>query len=268
MRTARHTLAALLLATSCVAAAEDMPRPLPQPQSQSGAETAAPAPTARGVLEATHTAQIAAPLAARLLKVPYRDGAAFGAGATLATFDCAAMEAEREALESAHRTLTLRHRNQSELFAMGAAGELDVQLAASEAAQAASEARAIATRLEDCTVHAPWAGTVVERHKQAFETPGVGEPIYSIVRAGRSEIVLIVPSAWSRWLAKGQRFDFTVDETGETFAAKVARVGATVDPVSQTLEIAASPTARIKARAGMSGTAVFAAEVTNAGDAP
>jgi multidrug efflux pump subunit AcrA (membrane-fusion protein) len=213
--------------------------------------------TARGVIEARHTANIAAPLSERLTSVPYREGTSFGAGAVIAKFDCTAMEAELEALRDAHATLSIKHESQSELHAMGAAGELEVKLAASEMKQAASEARAIEARLKNCELKAPWAGRVVERLRQAHETPSVGEPIYSLVRSGSSELIVIVPSAWSSWLKTGQSFAFTVDETGEEATAKVIRLGATVDPVSQTYEIAARFTGSTKARPGMSGTARF-----------
>lgn len=213
--------------------------------------------TARGVVEARHSAALAAPMSRRLTRVPYRTGTSFKAGAILAAFDCTSLEAERDARADALQTLSLRETNQRELFAMGATGELDLKLAESEAAQAASELRALGAQLSDCTLTAPWAGSVVERHKEAHETPKPGEPIYTLLRAGRPEIVLIVPSAWSGWLERGSAFTFEVDETGEALSASVSRLGATVDPTSQTLEIAAKINEPTRARPGMSGTARF-----------
>ena len=57
----------------------------------------------------------------------------------------------------------------------------------------------------------------------------------------------------------GQKLNFTVDETGETFTAKIIRTGASVDPVSQTVELTAKPTEKTKSLAGMSGVADFGA---------
>ena len=228
------------------------------PASPAQADMLSPALEARGVLKASRTADVAAPISARLSSVPLEEGAWFRSGAVLARFDCDALEAERAARQAAHATLTLRHGNQKELWEGGAAGRLDVQLAESEMKQAGSEAQALAAKLRDCTVHAPWAGRVAERHMEAFETPAVGQPILSIVGGGRGEIVLIVPSAWSAWLAPGTDLAFTVDGTGESFAAKVARLGAVVDPTSQTFEVVAVPTSKVRAVPGMSGTARFA----------
>ena len=212
---------------------------------------------ARGVIEAKDTAEIAAPMAARLTSVSLKPGQAFRKGAVIAHFDCAAMRSELAATERAIDTLTIRHENQSELFALGAAGELDVKLAASEVAQAEAEAKALRVQLKDCTLHAPWTGTVVERHLQSHETPNLGEPVYTLQRAGASQLVIIVPSAWAGWLETGTEFAFAVDDTDERLSAKVTRLGAAVDPVSQTFEVTADITSNPEARPGMSGVAIF-----------
>lgn len=214
---------------------------------------------ARGVLRAGQTAEIAAGMAGRLLKAGYKPGTYFKSGALLAKFDCTRQEAELAAVTQAHQTLTVKHENTSELYKLGAAGELDVTIARSEMQQASAEADAIKARLKDCVVYAPYAGYVTARHVSAYETPQAGQPLYSIQRAGTLELSVITPSKWMRWMKKGQSFDFTVDETGETFKAKIVRMGVAVDPVSQTIEITARPSGKTKALAGMSGVARFEA---------
>ena len=57
----------------------------------------------------------------------------------------------------------------------------------------------------------------------------------------------------------GQEFDVTIDETGNTYRARVQRINGRVDPVSQTIELEAT---MLKSHPdllpGMSGVAVFA----------
>ncbi len=214
---------------------------------------------ARGVLRAGQTAEIAAGMAGRLLRAGYKPGQYFKSGSLLAKFDCTRQEAELTALQLAHQTLSVKHENISELFNLGAAGQLEVTIAKSEMHQAAAERDAIKARLKDCTVYAPYAGYVTARHVSAFETPQAGQPLYSIQRAGRLELSVITPSKWMRWMKTGQSFNFIVDETGETFKAKILRMAAAVDPVSQTIEITAKPVGKTKALAGMSGVADFGA---------
>jgi len=211
----------------------------------------------RGVLQAGQTAEIAAGMTGKLIKANYKPGQYFKAGALLARFDCARQKAELQALEQAQNTLSAKHENVSELFALGAAGELDVRIAQSEMQQAKAERDALKVRLKDCSVYAPYAGHVTERHVSAFETPQIGQPLYSIQRANTLELSIIAPSKWLRWMKVGQELNFTVDETGEIFNAKIIRTGASVDPVSQTVELTAKPTGKTKSLAGMSGVADF-----------
>jgi len=211
----------------------------------------------RGVLQAGQTAEIAAGMTGRILKANYKPGQYFKSGALLARFDCTRQKAELAALEQAHQTLAAKHENISELFKLGAAGELDVTIAQSEMQQAEAERDAIKARLKDCSIYAPYAGHVTARHVSAFETPQIGQPLFSIQRYNTLELSIIAPSKWMRWMKIGQTLNFTVDETGETFKAKIIRTGASVDPVSQTVELTAKPTEKTKSLAGMSGVADF-----------
>lgn len=211
----------------------------------------------RGVLQAGQTAEIAAGMTGKLLKANYKPGQFFKAGALLARFDCTRQKAELLALEQAHKTLLVKHENVSELFSLGAAGELDVTIARSEMQQAKAERDAIDAKLKDCSIYAPYAGHVTARHVSAFETPQIGQPLYSIQRYNTLELSIIAPSKWMRWMKIGQNLSFTVDETGEVFEAKIIRTGVSVDPVSQTVELTAKPTEKTKSLAGMSGVADF-----------
>ncbi len=228
------------------------------PQPNKTPEAALIAPTARGVIRPGQTAEIAAGMSGKLTSAPYRPGQYFKKGAILARFDCTRQEAEAKALSRAHQTLSLKHENISELYNAGAAGELEMSIAQSEVQQAAAQRDVLSARLTDCVVHAPFSGYVTTQHVAAFETPAMNAPLYSIIRAGSLEISVIAPSAWMRWIKSGTRFNFTVDETGESFRAQVIRTGAAVDPVSQTIELTARPRGKVgRTLAGMSGIAVF-----------
>jgi len=228
------------------------------PQSHIATKDETTEMNARGVLRAKETADIAAGMSGRLTAAPLKSGQYFKRGALLAKFDCRAQEAELDALTRAHATLTLKHENTQELLSLGAAGQLDADIARSEMLQAAAERGAVKARLKDCVVYAPYSGFIAERHVSAFETPQAGQPLYSIIRAGRLEISVIAPSAWMRWIKRGTSFSFQVDETGDQFIAKIDRMGAAVDPVSQTIELTATPTGKTgRSLAGMSGVALF-----------
>jgi membrane fusion protein, multidrug efflux system len=68
----------------------------------------------------------------------------------------------------------------------------------------------------------------------------------------------VVPSQWVRWLTIDAQLSFTVDETGAAYPGRVKRIGASVDPISQTIKIAAVfDQATSTVLSGMSGTAEF-----------
>jgi len=212
---------------------------------------------ARGVLQAKQTADITAGMSGQLLEAPYKSGQFFKSGALLARFDCALEEAELAAMLKKYQTYNLKYKNTAELYNYGAAGELDVTLSESEMEQALAEANVLKTRLKYCSVYAPFSGYVIARHVSAFESPQQGQTLYSLEKAGSIELSIIVPSKWIKWLKKGHSLDFTIDETDEVIQAKVIRLGASIDPVSQTIEIIAKTKPNSSALSGMSGYARF-----------
>ena len=213
---------------------------------------------ARGVLKAGEEAIIASGMTARLTSASYKPGQYFKSGALLARFDCTQQEAELSALTQAHQTLTLKYKNQDHLFKAGAAGQLDVSVARSEMQQAAAEREALKARLKHCSVYAPYAGIIVDKHVAAYETPAQNAPLYTVHKTGALEISVIIPSKWLRWLNEGEKFTFNVDETGAKLNGKVSRISAAVDPVSQTIEITGKPIGSTHGSlSGMSGVALF-----------
>ena len=221
------------------------------------AEIADKTVSARGVLIAGQSADIAAGMTGRLTSAPYKSGQYIGRGVTLAEFDCNRQQAELKSKRAAHATQSLKHDNQAELLKMGAAGALDVSIARSERDQIAAEVSVLEIAMKDCSVFAPFPGFITARHIDAHETAQAGQPLYSINRAGTTEVSVIAPSNWAGWVKKGAKFTFKVDETGESIAAKVQRLSAVVDPVSQTIEITARLNGKHKGRPGMSGIAIF-----------
>jgi len=68
------------------------------------------------------------------------------------------------------------------------------------------------------------------------------------------ELEFLVPSAWLVWLRNGQTFEVEIDETGKRYPARFERIGARIDPVSQSVKVAAAIDGRFpELIAGMSG---------------
>lgn len=240
---------------SSAPSSETPPRPEIQEVSQVETHSAL---NARGVLQSRQTTHIAANLSARILKSNYKPGQSFKRGAPLIRFDCAQLKAETLALKAQKTSAKFSHDNVSELFQAGAAGELEVILAAAKVSKADAELGVVKVKQKNCTIYAPYNGIVQTAHISAYDTPALNAPLLTIFRSSTPEIKLIAPSAWMRWIKPGLAFDFTIDETGKTHRATIIRSGASVDPVSQTIELTAKfKTGAKGALIGMSGYAHF-----------
>jgi len=109
-----------------------------------------------------------------------------------------------------------------------------------------------------CSIAAPFAGRVAKRLVAAHQYVTPGTPLLGILDTGVLELQMIVPSRWLAWLKPGQHFSVQVDELGKTVAGQVARIGARIDPVSQSIAITGvidGNTAQLLP--GMSGWATF-----------
>jgi RND family efflux transporter MFP subunit len=212
----------------------------------------------RGVVRARQVAVLSSRLAARIVQMPLQEGQGFRKGDLLVAFDCERPRAEARAARSALQAHRKTWEVQRELQAHNAIGRMDVEVTRAQMDKAEAEAMALEAGLRDCEIRAPYAGRVVESLAQAHETTTQGQPLLRVQGQQDLELQLIVPSAWMSWLRSGTNFTFRIDETGESVTASVLRVGAAVDPVSQTVKIMARlPEGRATVLPGMSGTADF-----------
>lgn len=213
---------------------------------------------ARGVITALTEATIAVDYTARVAKLPKLEGELFRKGDALIVFDCRKYAAEVMAAKAQARARELVMANNRRLLAKGAIGANEVRVSEAEHEQARADVQALQARTGSCDFKAPFDGRLVERVVQEHESPAPNQPLIRIVDMTRLEIETIIPSKWLARVKPGDGFSFTVDETGETLAAEIVRLGATVDPVSQTIKaygVLRDP--GLSVLPGMSGTATF-----------
>jgi RND family efflux transporter MFP subunit len=255
----------LFIALVCAAATAIVPREMhlldgralaqaPSPQS---AERHRNMPV-RGLVRPLNQATVATELSARVAVVGFREGERFSKGDLLIGFDCERQQAEHAAASAQHREMQIALESASYLDKRGAVGRFDVEVSRARLDKAAAEVAALAARLKLCEIRAPFDGRVAERLIHAHEMPVSGKPLLVIVDEAAFEIELIVPSLWLRSLTVRTPFRFSVDELGETFPAIVIRIGAAVDPVSQTAKVIGVFNEKPgKVLPGMSGGALF-----------
>ena len=212
----------------------------------------------RGLVRPLNQAAITTDLAARVAVVRFKEGETFRKGDLLIAFDCERQNAELAAVRAVHREAQLALDSATYLDKKGAVGRFDVDVARSRADKAASEVAVLDARIKQCAINAPYDGRVTELTVNAHEMPAPGRSMISIVDETTYEIELIVPSNWLRRLDIGATFKFAVDELDKTYTANLVRIGAAVDPVSQTVKVIGVFVAKPdKVLPGMSGSAIF-----------
>ena len=254
-------LKGLVLAAGCVAGvavAQVSPAPASAPRPASVGVTVSGSAMARQDIRAQlmprRYTTIAAEIGAKVSGIPVGEGGAFRAGQVLVQFDCSLQRAQLEKadaeLEGAEQTLKSNLR----LEQLNSVGQLELDLSKSAANKARAEVGANKAVLAKCQVAAPFAGRVAEQkvREQQFVQPG--QALLDILDDSVLELEFLVPSVWLRWLKVGSAFDVQIDETRKSYPARFTRIGARVDPVSQSVKVAAAIYGRFpELMAGMSG---------------
>lgn len=212
----------------------------------------------RGIVKAEAAATISSELIAPIEHVPFKLGEVFAEHDIILKFNCRRYEADLMAATAEARSARLTLSMNRSLHKRRAIGAHELAISGTKADQAEARVEAIKVRTDQCIIKAPFEERIVERLINEHEMPQANAPLLKIVKDGALELGLVVPSHWLVWLQPGIGFDFTVEETTTTHAARVLRVGALVDPISRTIIVEASLQAPSdKVRPGMSGTAVF-----------
>lgn len=201
---------------------------------------------------------LSAEIAGKVEQITVKEGDHFDAGQVLLRIDCALHTANqdkaRAVLGGAEKTLEV-DRNLSRLRA---GGTLEAELAAVEVAKAEADVRATSAIVEKCRIVAPYSGRVADLkiHEQQFVQAAT--PLFEIIDDDVFQVEFLAPSRWLTFLKPGADFEIRVDETGKTYSAHVIRLGARVDPVSQSIRVVGELTGpQPELIAGMSGRVVL-----------
>lgn len=228
----RHLLlcALLLPASSCfaqVAASGTAP-------AYAGAENEVAA-----LIVAGEETTLSSQMAGRIKRIGIGLGDHVNSGARLMEFDCSEQQAQLDSAQAEYRAARETHLARLRLQALGAAGELEVTVAAAAADKARSQQAVRESQLAYCKVDAPFGGNVARLRVKPSESVQVGQPLVDLVNPASLKAQMFVPASWIAWLRPGMPLTLAVRETGQEFRARVAKINSRVDGVSQQLEVEA-----------------------------
>ncbi|CAA7624953.1 efflux RND transporter periplasmic adaptor subunit [Magnetospirillum sp. UT-4] len=180
---------------------------------------------------------LAAEIGAKIERITAREGERFRKGETLVAFDCSIQRAQlaeaRAALSAAEKTVAVNTR----LFELQTIGKLEADVAQAERDKARAKVDASSAVMAKCAVPAPFDGRVVEQKVRAQQFVQPGQALLDVLDDSVLELDFVVPSKWLVWLKPGHPFQVAIDETGKAYPVKLTRIGARIDPVSQSVKV-------------------------------
>jgi RND family efflux transporter MFP subunit len=201
---------------------------------------------------------LSAEISAKITRLPLAEGAAFKQGQTLVQFDCMLQQAQLNKAQAAQMAADAGWQGNQKLAKLNSVGDIELNVSKAEALKAKAEVSASRTLLSKCQISAPFAGRIAEQKVREQQYVQAGQPLLDILDDSTLELEFIVPSRWLAWLRPGTVFQVSIDETGKTYPAKVQRIGARVDAVTQSIKLSAVIDGRFdELMAGMSGKVVM-----------
>ena len=224
------------------------PKAEPKPEAPAGSEIAA-------LILASEETTLSSQMAGRIRQVKVGLGDEAKAGASLVEFDCGEQRAALDAADADYRGARETHVARLKLQALGAAGELEVTVAAANADKARSQVSLRRSQLAYCSVDAPFRGRVARLRVKSSESVQSGQPLLDLVNPASLKAQIFVPAAWVAWLRPGT--PLTISANGQNFQAKVTKLNSRIDGVSQQLELEARIEEGEGLVPGMIGVAIF-----------
>jgi len=202
---------------------------------------------------------LAAEIGAKVERISVREGERFKKGQTLVSFDCSIQRAQvaeaKAALTATEKTVAVNSR----LLELQTIGKLESDVALAERDKSRAKLDASAAVLGKCQVPAPFDGRVAEQKVRAQQFVQPGQALLDIIDDSELELDFVVPSKWLVWLKPGHVFKAEIDETARTYPVKLVRVGARIDPVSQSVRVTGTIGGNFpELAAGMSGKVLLA----------
>lgn len=246
-------LSALMAQCSVLAQAAEPVKAL-APTATTGSTSTLDKQEVRAQLLPRRYTTLAAEIGAKINRLPVPEGGNFRQGQTLIGFDCSLQQTQlnkaQAALTAAERTWQANQR----LNELNAVGKVELDISEAEVGKAKAEVDANAAVISKCSLQAPFAGRIAEQRVREQQYVQPGQPLLEIIDDSTLELEFIVPSRWLTWLRPGYAFQVRIDETNKSYPARVQRIGARVDPVSQSVKLSAVINGRFaELISGMSG---------------
>lgn len=158
-------------------------------------------------------------------------------GDALVELDCTRYRASEKIAIANVKSTRARYQSAKDLLEFKSIGPLEVTLSEAELDKAKAEQVLARSDVSACKINSPYEAIVINRLAQPHQFISVGEPLIEIYSTENLEIQLVVPSSWLKWLTLETPFLVRIDELDRDFRGSIARIGGSIDPISQTVQI-------------------------------
>jgi len=157
----------------------------------------------------------------------------------LVVFDCKELEAKRAGAVAELVAASDTHQSKLRLQGLGAAGELEVALAASAVDRAGANVSQIDASMINCKLLAPFAGEISSVRVKQQEVVAPNQAVLDIVDTQNLKLHMYLPATLSRKVAVGTSIAARINGDDQVRTASVTRINPRIDGASQTLEVEA-----------------------------
>lgn len=208
----------------------------------------------RGELFARQFTTLSSEIAARILKIPFREGDTFKQQNTLVTFDCAVQQAKLVRAKAILKAERSKAKVLGKLDKLNVTSKLELTTALAEEAKAKAELAIINAEIRQCWVIAPFSGQVVTQTVQEHQYVKAGQTLLEIHNPHKLELRFNIPSHWLQNFKLGHNFLVRIHETSRSYPAKITGFGARIDAVNQVVKVASEISGYFpELKPGMSG---------------
>jgi RND family efflux transporter MFP subunit len=183
---------------------------------------------------------LASEIGAKVNRMPVLEGGTFRVGQLLVASDCSIQQAQMQKARAEQAGAERSLEANVALEKLNSVGQLELDLSKTAVQRAQAEVNLHRAMLEKCSIHAPYGGRVAEQKVREQQFVQAGQPLLDLIDDSVLELEFIVPSRWLAWIKPGEGFKIAIDETGRSYPARFTRIGARIDPVSQSVKVNAA----------------------------
>ena len=197
-------------------------------------------PVVHAQLVARNSATLSSELGAKIRHLQVIEGATFKKGDVLILLDDALPQSQLDRAQAVLGAARRAYATNERLHKLNSVGQIELDQSESEVAKAEADVAYAKAMLAKCQIVAPFSGRVAEIriHEEEYMQPG--QAMIDLIDDATPEVDFIAPSKWLAWLRNGCAVKVTIEENGRVYAARVERIGARVDPVSQSVKVVAA----------------------------